>query len=58
MEKLASYSGSEKKNCDPKKLTGHSALLYEKCEQMGLRPTVDYWWDGGQFDGYCITAHW
>lgn len=58
VDDFAHYSGTEKKGCDPTKLTGHSALVYEKCKELKLRPTVDYWWDGGERDGYRITAHW
>lgn len=50
---------SDWRTCEAKwlKLTAH--LVYEYCEEQGLEPTIEYWYDDiGTKSGFNILAHW
>lgn len=46
-------------SCYPVWLTGAARIVFDRCNEIGLRPTIEFWHDGvGVESGFNIVIHW
>lgn len=44
--------------CKVEWLKGAARVVYDHCVHAGLRPTIEFWHDGGDFSGFNLLIHW